>query len=82
MEGRYESIIQPPMIRSSLQPPPPLHLLILMSSQSAVLLYCSGRIVYLTRCCPSSTRRFALSLWMCVDPNRQEKGWLEGRFGL
>ena len=27
---------------------------------------------------PARSRRFALSLWMCVGPE-QPKGWLEGR---
>ena len=28
---------------------------------------------------PAATPRFALSLWMCVDPQRQPPGWLERR---
>ena len=48
--------------------------------RGTLVLFWSHRIPH--EVLPASTRRFALSLWMCVDPNRQEKGWLEGRFGL
>ena len=31
---------------------------------------------------PAQAPRFALSLWMCVDAQRQPDGWLGGRFAL